>query len=271
MSPGSVLDAIKTGRTILPEVVRMDSSKFQRRPPTWKETKEEAGRLQMKESNEVNPSRPPKLGTFIMDTIFRQAKKEGDLKRAQVEKLFPIIGHATPDPDLTAPWLNAERTAARALDEHGITKLNADLDIIREHVHGVYDGHKARMKKAMEGNGKAKKKNKETGSTFTDLPIELRQDVLRASAKEFAAKPDPRQVLYSEEDIAVLRASYAYIHDSKQETRGWSRFVFHLASLCLGPFVTHHICFFLQFPVGCRHARPLHHQSPRTGSNQDSH
>jgi len=77
------------------------------------------------------------------------------------------------------------------------------------------------MKKVAEENGKTKRKK---ACAFTDLPIELRQDVLRASAKEFASKPRPEDVLFSEEEIARLRASYAYLLDSQQEKKGWSRF-----------------------------------------------
>jgi RNA-dependent RNA polymerase len=158
-----------------------------------------------------------------MDVVHRQAKKEGDLKRAQVEKLFPNVSHAELDPDLTAPWKSAQDTGARAQAEHKFRKLNDDLELIRDHVHSVYDGHKARMKQAVDENGKIKMRNKEKGAGFTDLPIEVRQDVLRASAKEFASKPLQKDVLYSKIEIARLRASYAYIYDQKQEKKGWSR------------------------------------------------
>lgn len=158
-----------------------------------------------------------------MDVVHRQAKKEGDLKRAQVEKLFPNVSHAELDPDLAAPWKSAQDKGAQAEAEHGIHKLNDDLELIRDHVHAVYNGHKARIRQAVDENGKTKRRNKEKGAGFTDLAIEVRQDVLRASAKEFASKPLPKDVLYTEKEIARLRASYAYIYDQKQEKKGWSR------------------------------------------------
>jgi len=203
--------------------MRADIAKFQRRPPTWKETKEEVERLQMKQSNEANPIRPSNLRPFIMDTIHHQAKKVGDLKRAQVEQLFSNHFFSR-DFHLTVPWDNAVAVADRAKREHKIDKLNNDLEVIRQHVHNVYKGHKARVQMAMDQN-KAKAKKKDKGSSFTDLPIEVRQDVLRASAKEFASKPLPKEVLFSEEEIARLRASYAYIHDADQGKMkaSWSR------------------------------------------------
>ena len=74
----------------MPEVVRADGRKFQRRSPAWKETKEDAEKFQLIESNEANPTRPSYLGQFVMDISHRQAKKEG-FKRAEVQKLFLIL------------------------------------------------------------------------------------------------------------------------------------------------------------------------------------
>jgi hypothetical protein len=93
----------------LPEVVRADVCNFQRRSPFWKKTKEEAERWQ--ESNALDPVRPPNLGPFIMDTIKHQAKKLGDLKRAEIEKLFPSAVFVGKDLDLTAPWESAVSSA----------------------------------------------------------------------------------------------------------------------------------------------------------------
>jgi hypothetical protein len=239
---GSVLDAIKTGRAILPEVVRADTAKFLRRTPYWKETKEDAEKVQMRQSNETNPLRPSSLGPFIMDTVHRQAKKQGDQKRAEVEKLFPNKALST-DPHLTAPWLAAVSKAAWATREKFV-KIEEDLEVIRNHVKSVCANHRTRMQTAVEKNGQTKKGK---GSGFTDLPIEVRQDVLRASAKEFASRPLPEEIFFSEQEIATLRASYAYIYDAEENKgKGWSRFPWDVAmrELCtikaraLGPTKT---------------------------------
>jgi len=169
----AVLDAPKTGRIVLANVVQADSKKYQRRPPKWKETKEEVERLLQQESNEANPGRPQSLGPFIMDIMQRQAKKEGDIQRAKIQNLFLTTGFAVLDPDLTQPWANAENMAAQWKSEHGVDQQERHLDIIRTHVHGVFDDHKARMKKAAEEKGKTKQKGKEKRSAFTDLPIEV--------------------------------------------------------------------------------------------------
>lgn len=227
----SVLDAPKTGRVVRPEVVQRDTKKYKRRTAKWKETKEDEDRLQQSTSNEAHPTRPSNLGKFIMDIMQQQAKKEGDAQRAKIAHLFPKTGRAIPDPDLTQPWIEAEAMAARWKMEHKIDLQEIHLAAIRQHVHRVFDAHKARMKKAVDDKGKSKQKGKDNRCAFTDLRIEDRQDVLRASAKDFVSKPFPNEVFMPEEEVAKLRASYAYLYDSKQHEKraGWSRFPFDVA------------------------------------------
>ncbi|KZP15880.1 hypothetical protein FIBSPDRAFT_934906 [Athelia psychrophila] len=60
---------------------------------------------------------------------------------------------------------------------------------------------------------------------LTDLSIEVRQDILRAAAMDFAAEPSPDEIfIQSQEGIARLRASYACLYDSEQQSQKWSRF-----------------------------------------------
>ncbi|KZP15901.1 hypothetical protein FIBSPDRAFT_934919 [Athelia psychrophila] len=58
---------------------------------------------------------------------------------------------------------------------------------------------------------------------FTDLSIEVRQDILRVVAMDFAAGPLLGEI-FIQKEIARLRASYAYLYDSEQQSQKWSRF-----------------------------------------------
>ena len=116
----------------------------------------------------------------------------GSRKAAQSWTIYPSAVFVGKDLDLTAPWVSS---AVRMADKHEFGQLQRDLEVIREHVYNVYEVHKARVKKVTDDNRKRMRMNKEQGSGSTDLPIELRQDVLRASAKKFALKPTPEEVL----------------------------------------------------------------------------
>jgi hypothetical protein len=54
-------------------------------------------------------------------------------------------------------------------DKHEFGQLQRDLEVIREHVHNVYEAHKARVKKVTDDNRKRMRMNKEQGSGSTDL------------------------------------------------------------------------------------------------------
>ena len=63
---------------------------------------------------------------------------------------------------------------------------------------------------------------------FTNLPIEIRQDVLRAHSRHFVSYPPPGKILFHGDDatVARIRASYAYVHDCEKKT---SRFPWNVA------------------------------------------
>ncbi len=133
-----------------------------------------------------------------------------------------------------------------------------DLKRIEEHVKASYQVH-ANNKKAMSSRlNRSKSKNSEMGggggADFTNCNIIDRQDVLRKSSKFFHEHPTPEEmeVITDSEEIARLRASYAYMYDlevhkyGRDGKRRWSRFPFDVAAreLCaikansLGPSKT---------------------------------
>lgn len=235
---GAVLDAIKTGKIIKRKVVAQDSLQFQGRGPRWKETEEEADRAAR--SNLANPSRAQGLSTFVMNTIRAQGNKEAAILLSRMKDLFQASDRQNPiqDPDLIAPWIDAEKRGAEYATRNNHFLL-ADLDVIQKHVEDEYAHHKLRKDEAIAKHKKRTGKKFEKLATFTDLPIEDRQDVLRASARAFASGPRPESVFLSKQEISRLRASYAYKYDAEQSGRidgrtgnrvlGWSRFPWDVA------------------------------------------
>lgn len=235
---GAVLDAIKTGKIVKREVVERDSKQFRGRGPKWKETIDEAERAAY--SNLLSPSRTMGLRTFVMNAIRDEGNKEAAMHHSKIKQLFKASEKQNPieDPDLTAPWLDAERRAVDYAMRNNPFLL-ADLGIIKKHVEEVYANHRLRKDEAVAKHGSKRRKISHKAGTFTDLAIEDRQDVLRASAREFASRPLPESTFLSKQEISRLRASYAYKYDAEKNSRtngrtgisvpGWSRFPWDVA------------------------------------------
>jgi hypothetical protein len=163
-----------------------------------------------------------------MDTLCNLARKEEASQQETVQKQFQRQRQEEPDPDLIAPWLQAEKLADREFDEEGIKRKQRDLKKIVEHVEKV----------RKEWNKRPR------GSAFTNLPIERRQDILRMLSRKFASIYSSQDFLYSAPEIARLAASYAYKHDLKggKPTRfPWDvalRELCHIKAHALGPWKT---------------------------------
>ena len=118
-----------------------------------------------------------------------------------------------------------------------------DLKRIEDHVKVSYQMHGDNVKKAgrLRVQSKSKQKGKResigdtTGAEFTNWSIVDRQDILRRSSKFFQEHPAPEEMeIYTDpEEIARLRASYAYLYDlemHKYKEPKWSRFPFDVAA-----------------------------------------
>ncbi|KAI6047736.1 RNA dependent RNA polymerase-domain-containing protein [Pisolithus marmoratus] len=182
------LTAAKSGLIVLPEVLQRDAHKFQRRAPSWKETEEETTH----EQNELNVSRPHTLREFIMDAITREAKCYSNIKLSKVQSAVP---EATLDTTLLKPWDNAKERVARMqlLDQDHAARMDLELSRIQAHVEGIFPEYKAKV-----------------SSSFTTFKIERRQDILRGLTRQFARNPTPECLCFSEDELARLKASYAY-------------------------------------------------------------
>lgn len=195
------LDGLKAGTTVKDEVLRRDSKAYQKRPPEWKETDEEQSQFFASCKNEKNLQRPKGLELFIMDELYEQAKREGDVWFARIQGHFKEAQNRwnVCDEDLVAPWKRAIELSRRLATEEKNSWMKRELDRIAQHVESVYRDHRETFS--------PKKK------TFTELKIETRQNAIRKLSKEFVSFPSPGKFFMQDEEIARLRASYAYKYD----------------------------------------------------------
>jgi len=210
------LDGVKTGKTILPDVYKKDRELYDKEPPDWKdETEEEKARRRQR--NQARVQRPPKLGRFIMDFLYAQARDHGGKWLERINKHFENVPRSTLDEDLAGPWKQAVELSERwATVEHN-DRMKRDLKSLEEHVQKIYVEHRQQMTFSPRKQFKTSPTKSKSGSAFTDLPIEVRQDKIRSLSKKFAAFPPQNQeVMMAEEEIARVLASYAYVYDFEQ-------------------------------------------------------
>jgi len=165
------------------------------------------------------------------------------------EKASPI--RVPLDKHLSAPWEEAVARAEQITTARGDTWMQKELDAIREHVGAVYTQHALRVKgmhasrtshgrsRSSSSRSRASGRKSKGGASFSDRPIEQRQDIFRELSKMFedgpAALPDGSALLcFDKPAIRRLRASYAYILDRERSWGGWSRFPWDVAmrTLC---------------------------------------
>lgn len=161
--------------------------------------------------------------------------------KSQLEKLITErLGDPNtvqPDPHLTKPWEDLV-SKARQADAVGRPWLTELMNFIKEQVEKVYA--ESESQKAATGAKPTSRKsvNKGRGSSFTDLPIEKRQDILRKQSQQFYSILNKARSAgffeFSDEDILRYMASYAYLYDSQHASGGWSRFPWNVAfrTLC---------------------------------------
>ncbi|KAL0949476.1 hypothetical protein HGRIS_009529 [Hohenbuehelia grisea] len=200
------LDGAKTGLRVLEDVFKGDRLKYQRETPAWKQVRENTS-----QHNERSLRRPSGLGPFIMEVILKHGKAEQDRCLQHIDRVFTKI--TTFDQDLAVPWETACKLAKLYQEEEGSGRRQHDLDTIARHVEELYREHRQACRK-----------------DFTNMPIETRQDTLRALSRKFSGKPIPgADILMDETEVAMLRASYAYIYDHQQSSSSWTRFPWDVA------------------------------------------
>lgn len=227
----TVLDGAKTGKTILAERYLQDRNNRKYGShcvPEWKAAQDNL--------MHQHPLSRQGLPTFVMDVLKAAMDEASSTQFRRIDAQFSALPRIK-DTDLVAPWQEAEASAQELLsrpEPHAQTVGRAQqdaLDALKRHVVQVYE---LSIKLMKPGPARAAEKGKK--AAFTGRSIELRQDQLRHVSREFASGPD-REVtaagLMSEDEVARLRASYAYVYDWGRKPGG-SRFPWNVAMRDLG-------------------------------------
>jgi len=170
--------------------------------------------------------------------LFRETMES--IKNEYLQRIadhFVALPAKIKDADLVAPWQGAEARAQEMLsspEPHvravGQAQNNA-LEAIKTHVARVSELYADTMRKAAVVGAAAG-----GGAAFTQLSIESRQDKLRAVSREFVGGPPGERktfVVFGQEEVARLRASYAYLYDWTHKPGG-TRFPWSVAMRELG-------------------------------------
>ncbi|KZP15893.1 hypothetical protein FIBSPDRAFT_72268 [Athelia psychrophila] len=222
----TLLDQFNNSRVLINDVMSGDFAKYGKRLPAWKESKEDDDLHVNSTSNTLNPKRVHKLGQIIIDEFCQQAKDEGNVQKDVIRDSFQHRGRTVVDPHLTQSWHIEEDWIAII----GTAQMEVELLATKIHVQAFQANTKRRKielpenmlrNHALEPGSRGPRRN----TRFTDLSIEVRQDILRAAAMDFAAEPSPDEIfIQSQEGIARLCTSYSYLYDSEQQSQKWSRF-----------------------------------------------
>lgn len=192
-------------------VLKKDRERYQRyHKPAW--TTEDKAPTLTNSNNTIPVPRGEGLDQFIMDKLSKQVHDMVGAAKRKIELTLQNLSPPTPDPALLAPHqsrvndLHEYESKAARYPECNIyaTTLHRELDALKNHVDAVHA-------KWTRGNGR----------NFTDLPIETRQDRLRALSKEFARDPQLEVgigyvALRTFEARMEFKASYAYYQHPRQ-------------------------------------------------------
>lgn len=193
-------------------VLKSDKERYQLwLRPAW--TMENKAQTQSNPRNLVPVPRGEGLDPFIMDRLAEQVRQVVGAAKTKIKTTLQTLSrHLSPDPALLAPRqsrlsdLEEYETKATNHLEYRIhaDTLRRELDALKNHVDDVHV-----------------KWTKATGQTLTDLPIETRQDRLRALSREFAKDPHLEAgtgyiALRTREDRMEFKASYAYYEHPRQ-------------------------------------------------------
>jgi len=145
----------------------------------------------------------------------------------KIEKRFELEtqNRWNADEDLIAPWDQAMKLSRRLAAEQKTNYMKNELDEIAKHVRSVYEDHRVTFspKKAPRSIATQRASSSlHLTVSFTELPIETRQNEIRKISKQFVSFPPPGKFFMQDEEIARLRASYAYKceFDNRRGTAG---------------------------------------------------
>ncbi|EAU84823.2 RNA-directed RNA polymerase [Coprinopsis cinerea okayama7 len=235
------LDGSKTGMKVKKDVLDRDSREFNHRAPAWKETEEEKDKMMHNSnSNQLNLKRPKNLPTFIMDHLYQASASNRDEWLVKVDAHYAKFGHKLAfDETLLQPFydvlkkcdekkpatydfagaLAVWKTIVKPGEPYEEEKegYRRDIKLVYHHIQEIWEDHRLALCQGSGDSGSSPHKrgspqkiSPRKGAGFTELPIERRQDIIRALSKRFAAKPDPAKMHTVESHLSAFKASYAY-------------------------------------------------------------
>jgi RNA-dependent RNA polymerase len=242
--------------TILPERYLQDRNNKQygtQYTPHWKMV---PGRT----THQLRLTRPDDMSKFVMDLLQEEMDKESDKHLRRIDEHFGAL-RKVKDLDLVAPWQDAEARARELLAKpeserrmRGVGQAQMDaLEAIKMHVVRVChwcgelmmkttatsttvgkDASSSSSSVTTTGNRATIIATPDGKSWFTTRSIEKRQDRLRRMSHEFVSGPPAGETwVFGEEEVARLRASYAYLYDWTRKPGG-TRFPWNVAMRELG-------------------------------------
>lgn len=195
------------------------------RRPSWK-----TSLLEESLSNLPPLTEPPRrLGKlkhvkFIMDRLKEEGKKQYDSHMAKFENFLSSARQQYKaqqgitraklyvDPALEAPWKIAMERAKRLFELDGNARMIGELDGIRDHVQIVRESHSkllGQYRSGKERNGRSHNSPRKDISSFTNKPIQQRQNILRELSLLFNQMPQGNDfIVLSPAEVRRCRASY---------------------------------------------------------------
>jgi hypothetical protein len=188
-----------------------------------------------------------------MDVLCEESQRVKDDCLRRIEERFNTLPKVR-DEDLIKPWQDAEKHTKDMLSSPvqnirivGEAHKSA-MDAIKAHVTHMYDVSAERinsrknmgargaipgcvgvgMSRASQSSKRGRGRGRD-GADFSNRSIESRQDCLRQVSLEFVGGPPATEtIVFSLEEVARLRASYAYVYDWERHCGG-SRFPWNVA------------------------------------------
>lgn len=231
--------------TVSDSIFQVHRKKFGSLPLPWASIRKKTNSRDEFVPDEQTAKRAAHLPPFVLQELYNELMRQCAAHERQLDKLFPdpVAGRKVPlDAHLAAPWRDAKGRAEEIARTRGDTWMAKELEAISKHVEEVYAMHRKQVRQWSSGSlrGKARGAKSKGGASFSDRPIERRQDTLRELSRAFeegpVELPDGGGALlcFDKPALRRLRASYAYIHDHDTSRGGWSRFPWDVAmrTLC---------------------------------------
>ncbi len=248
----TVLDGAKTGKTLLQDKYSQDRNNETygtRYTPPWKEIDRDYNAVQPTSSILLSRQDPR---PFVMDVLCEATEYHKDDCLRRLEERFNSLPKVK-DIDLITPWEDAEARTNEMLSspEDNIRIIGeahkSAMNAIKAHVVRVYDFSAERLSSMRNvgtrastggvgvgvgvGTSRGSKSGKRGrgGADFSHRGIESRQDILRRVSREFVdGPPKEESFVFSQKEVARLRASYAYVYDWAKRGGG-TRFPWNVA------------------------------------------